>query len=113
MKQERATEFLKMLEQQVQASPSPCGFEMAYQARIAIEKIKFAIQHTERVANQHSQIVEANFQLLDALDRLQSAERHFQESWRKPRIILQETNDALFADLLAPDPSPKKGERVA
>ena len=83
MKQERATEFLEMIELEIQSRPSPSGFEMAYQVRIAIDRIRFAIQHTDRVAQGCGQILEANLQLLDALDRLQSAERHFQESWRK------------------------------
>ena len=58
--------------------PSPIEFEMAYQARVAIDRIRFAIKHTEQFARQSDQSREVGLQLLDALDRLESLDRHFQ-----------------------------------
>jgi hypothetical protein len=52
-------------------------FEMAYQARIAIDRIRFAIKHTEQFAPHTDQMREAGLQLLDALERLESVERRF------------------------------------
>jgi hypothetical protein len=51
---------------------------MAYQARVAIEKTRFVIEQTEQFAGQSDQGQEIHFQLLDALDRLESIERRFQ-----------------------------------
>jgi hypothetical protein len=53
-------------------------FELAYQVRVAIDCIRFAIKATE----QSSERPEASLQLLDALDRLQSAEISFQRTFR-------------------------------
>ena len=58
--------------------PSPIEFEMAYQARVAIDRIRFAIKHTEQYARQSDQSRQAGLQLLDALDRLEQLDRHFQ-----------------------------------
>src|ERR1700723_2291325 len=37
-------EFLQTVEAEVQSRPTPIEFEMAYQARIAIDRIRFAIK---------------------------------------------------------------------
>jgi hypothetical protein len=57
-------------------------FEMAYQSRVAIDRIRFAIRVTEQSADQPEQLREASYQLLDALDRLETAERNFQRRFR-------------------------------
>jgi hypothetical protein len=54
---------------------------MAYQARVAIDRIKFAIKHTEQFAPCDA-IREAGLQLLDALERLESLDRRFQQRSR-------------------------------
>ena len=64
------------------ASEKGPAFELAYQARVAIDRIRFAIRQGEAVAPEHPVLVEARMQLLDALDRLENAERHFQENFR-------------------------------
>jgi len=51
---------------------------MAYQARVAIEKIRFVIKQTEQIAGQSDQGQEIRLRFLDALDRLESIERRFQ-----------------------------------
>jgi hypothetical protein len=58
--------------------PSAIEFEMAYQARIAIDRIKFAIRHTEQFSKPCIHMREAGLQLLDALERLESLDRRFQ-----------------------------------
>ena len=57
-------------------------YELAYQARIAVERIRFAIRQTDPLAANQPVLKEVGMQLLDALDRLETAERHFQECFR-------------------------------
>ena len=74
------TEVLDMIEREARSRPSAMEFEMAYQARVAIEKIRFAVKQTEQ--GRPEQIREAGMQLLEALDRLESVERRFQQRSR-------------------------------
>jgi hypothetical protein len=71
-------DILETIEAEVRSRPSPIEFEMAYQARVASERIRFAIKQTELFAAPNAQLREANLQLLDALDRLESLDRRFQ-----------------------------------
>jgi hypothetical protein len=57
-------------------------FEMAYEARVAIDRIRFAIKHTEQFAPQTEPMREAGLQLLDALERLETVDRRFQKRSR-------------------------------
>ena len=68
----------QFLEAEVRSRPSALEFEMAYQARVAIDRIKFAIQHAEQFANPCIHMREVGLQLLDALDRLEALDRRFQ-----------------------------------
>jgi hypothetical protein len=65
-------------EGEVKSRPSAMEFEMAYQARVVIDRIKFAIRHTEQFAKPCIHMSEAGLQLLDALERLESIDRRFQ-----------------------------------
>ena len=58
--------------------PSAIEFEMAYQARVAIDRIKFAIKHTEQFARPCDTMREVGLELLDALERLEALDRRFQ-----------------------------------
>jgi len=71
-------QIVEALEAEVQTRPSPIEFEMAYQARVAIDRIKFAIKHTEQFARPCDTMREVGMQLLDALERLESLDRRFQ-----------------------------------
>jgi hypothetical protein len=51
---------------------------MAYQARIAIDRIKFAIKHVDQFGKPCDAMREAGMQLLDALQRLESLDGRFQ-----------------------------------
>jgi hypothetical protein len=75
-------EFLEVVEAEVQSRPTATEFEMAYQARVAMDRIRFAIKHTEQFGPRTDQMREAGLQLLDALGRLESAERSFQLRFR-------------------------------
>ena len=78
-------EFLETVEAEVQSRPTPTEFEMAYQARVAIDRIRFAIKHIEQFGLRTDQMREAGLQLLDALERLESVERRFQQRSRSER----------------------------
>jgi hypothetical protein len=75
-------QILQTIEDGVNSRPSAIEFEMAYQARVAIDRIKFAIKHTEQFVVCTDQSREAGLQLLDALDRLETVDRRFQERSR-------------------------------
>ena len=83
MKSELLKEFIGFIEAEVRSRPSALEFELAYQARVAIDRIRFAIKATESRSHP-DQLIEAGMQLLDALDRLEGAERRFQNRWRCP-----------------------------
>src|ERR1700753_4358895 len=85
MSSEAMHQILEQIEADVQSRPSPIEFEMAYQARVAIDRIKFAIKHTEQFEPRADMMREAGLQLLDALERLESVERRFQQRSRSGR----------------------------
>jgi len=82
MKTDLAGEVFAIVEAKVRSTPSPTEFEMAYQMRVAMDCIRFAIKTAEQADHTPEQIREAGLQLLDALDRLESAERSFQIRFR-------------------------------
>lgn len=71
-------QIVETIEADIQSRPSAIEFEMAYQARVAIDRIKFAIRHAEQFAKPCDALREAGIQLLDALQRLESLDRRFQ-----------------------------------
>ena len=75
-------QVLQTIEDAANSTPSAIEFEMAYQARVAIDRIRFAIKHTEQFGKNSDQMREAGLQLLDALQRLETVERRFQERSR-------------------------------
>jgi hypothetical protein len=78
MKSELVEEIFALIEAWSPARPTPMEFELAYQARVAIERIRFAIKHTEHFGPRTEPLREAGLQLLDALQRLESVDRRFQ-----------------------------------
>ena len=82
MNAELRNQIRQIIDAKAQAQPTPMEFELAYQARVAMDRIRFAIKHTEQFAPRTDQMQEASFQLLDALQRLESAERQFQNRFR-------------------------------
>jgi hypothetical protein len=71
-------QIVKTIEAEVRSRPSVIEFEMAYQARVAIDRIKFAIKHVEQFSKPCIHMRDANLQLLDALERLEALDRRFQ-----------------------------------
>jgi len=78
MRSETLRHILETIETDVQSRPSAIEFEMAYQSRVAIDRIKFASKHTEQFSASCIHMREAGLQLLEALERLESLDRHFQ-----------------------------------
>lgn len=76
-------DIIALIESRCQARPTPIEFEMAYQARVAMDRIRFAIKHIEQFAPHSDQMRETGLQLLDALERLETVDRRFQ---RRPRL---------------------------
>jgi hypothetical protein len=79
MSAEATDKNVQMIEHGADSGPSAVEFAMAYQARVAIDRIRFAIKHTEQFGSGSDQIREAGLQLLDALQRLETVDRLFQE----------------------------------
>ena len=77
-------QIVEIIDAEAQSRPSAIEFEMAYQARIAIDRIKFAIKHTEQFARPCDSMREVGLQLLDALERLEDVDRRFQARSRLP-----------------------------
>jgi hypothetical protein len=71
-------QLLEIIEAEVRARPSAIEFEMAYQARVVVDRIKFAIRQLEQFIKPCAETREAGLQLLDALERLQALDRRFQ-----------------------------------
>jgi hypothetical protein len=92
MSSEMMQQIVEMIESEVHSRPAPIEFEMAYQARVAMDRIKFAIKHAEQFSKPCVQMREASLQLLEALDRLESLDRHFQARFRM-NLPSQSAND--------------------
>jgi hypothetical protein len=75
-------QIVAMIEAEAQFHPSWFDFEIAYQARVAMDRIRFAIRATENADGKAEQLREVTLQLLDALDRLGPADRNFQCRFR-------------------------------
>jgi hypothetical protein len=71
-------QIIDLIESEAHSHPSPMEFEMAYHARIACDRIRFAIKHIEQFGRHTEQMREASVQLLDALQRLGTVDRRFQ-----------------------------------
>ena len=75
-------DVLEVIEAELHKRPTPIDFEMAYQARVAIDRIKFAINHAEQFGQNSGHLREVGLQLLDALERLETVDRRFQDRSR-------------------------------
>jgi hypothetical protein len=82
VKSELVEEILGSMEARAHARPTPMEFEMAYQARVAMDRIRFAIKHVEQFGPQTEPMREAGWELLDALQRLEAVDRRFQKRSR-------------------------------
>ena len=78
MSSETMHRIVELIESEAHSHPSPIEFEVAYQARVAIDRIKSAIKHAEQFSKPCHQMRDASMQLLEALGRLESLDRRFQ-----------------------------------
>jgi hypothetical protein len=85
MSTEIMRQIIEMIESRAHSRPSLSEFEMAYQARVAIDRIRAAITHMEKINGGSHEFQEIGLQLLEALDRLQSADRRFQAHSRSSK----------------------------
>ena len=74
MSSEMVQQVLRMIDAEAQLRPAAVDYELAYQVRVAIDRIKFAIRQAEEFGPRTDQMREIGLQLLDALDRLQPEE---------------------------------------
>lgn len=79
---EFAQRVYSMVSSELQSRPMVVDFEMAYQARVASDRIRFVIRQLEASSTHSDDLQEAGMQLLDALDRLETADRTFQRLCR-------------------------------
>ena len=78
MNPELARELNALFDAAAQSRPSSAEFEVAYQSRVVMDRIRFAIRVTDQSPPKPDQLREAGIQLLDALDRLDRIDRGFQ-----------------------------------
>lgn len=78
MNPELARELDALFDAAAQSRPSSAEFEVAYQSRVVMDRIRFAIRVTDQSPPKPDQLREAGIQLLDALDRLDRIDRGFQ-----------------------------------
>jgi len=78
MRSEIMHQIVATIEAEASSRPSGFEFEMAYQLRIAAERIRFAIKHVEQFCVPCEGVRDAGLQLLDALERLEAVDRRFQ-----------------------------------
>jgi hypothetical protein len=74
--------IVEMIDLAAQARPSAIEFEMTYQVRISADRVRFAIKHAEEFSKPCAQMRDAATALLEALDRLESLDRRFQQRSR-------------------------------
>ena len=78
MNAETTQQNVKTIEAEARSRGSASEFEVAYQVRVAIDRIKFAIRHMEHFSTPCAEMRDAALQLLDALNRLETIDRRFQ-----------------------------------
>jgi hypothetical protein len=83
MSSEIMHQIVATIEAETKSMPAAIEFEMAYQIRIAVERIRFAIKHMEQFVKPCDQARDAGLQLLDALDRLEAVDRRLQVRSRR------------------------------
>jgi hypothetical protein len=92
---ELAKEVFSIVERKVISERSSMEFEMAFQMRVAGEKIRFAIRALDAMGPFKTD--EVSLQLLDALGRLEGLDRRFQDRSRNLSAA-QHTISRVFAE---------------
>jgi hypothetical protein len=69
-------------------------FEMAYQMRVACDKIRFAISVLDTIFP--GKVTDISAHLLEALDRLQRTDQRFQNAWKQRRTRARGCPEAMW-----------------
>jgi hypothetical protein len=77
MNPEITRELNSMLHAAALSGPSSVEFELAYHARVVMDRIRFAIRITDQSRPEADELREVGIQLMDALDRLEKIDRRF------------------------------------
>jgi hypothetical protein len=85
MRSEIMRQIVETIEADVQSRPSAIEFEMAYQARIAIDRIKFAIKHTDQFGKPCEAMREAECNCLTPSNDLNPLTVDFRLDQESPR----------------------------
>jgi hypothetical protein len=78
MSSEMQNRILALIEAEARVCPSPIQFDMAYQVRVAMDRIKSTLKQTEQFSKPTDETRQATLELLDALHRLERVDRRFQ-----------------------------------
>lgn len=78
MKPETIDQIVETVSSLTPSRLSNIEYRLAYEARVATDRIRFAIRELEHNAPDSCHVRETIFQLIDALDRLESVDRYFQ-----------------------------------
>ena len=102
-------QIVETIEADAQSRPSAIEFEMAYQARVAIDRIRFAIKHAEQFARPCETMREVGLELLDASNVLKRSTGDFRLGPVYPCLIRTEVAKAqgdehMFRDYENTDP---------
>jgi hypothetical protein len=76
----------------IQSGPAAVEFEMAYKTRVPMNRIRSAIKHTEQFAPRTDSMREAGLQLLNLLERIETADRRFRRRSLSRRIAVCATD---------------------
>jgi hypothetical protein len=92
MRSEIMHQNVETIKAEVRSRLSAIEFEMAYQARAAIDRIQFVIRHAEQFPQPCVHVREVGRRSLDALDRLGSLDRRLQiqisnRCWQKRHCV--------------------------
>jgi len=80
-------QLLHLIDGESRGQAAHTGFQMAYHARVAIDRIRSAIKQTEQFAPHADQMREVGLELVDAMDRLESTDHGFRGRLRVPRRL--------------------------
>ena len=106
-------QLLEIIEEEVRSTPSAIEFEMAYQARVVVDRIKFATRQVEQYAKPCAQMRDVGLQLPEAVERLQALDRRFQTRPGRTQPFGTGTRENQSHSRRFPHPSAVEGDMIA
>jgi hypothetical protein len=98
----RAQEVFSLIEANLTSGPSSEEFQMACQVRVALDRIRFTVKQLEQIGVIANSVREVSLQLLNALERLESADRWFQSRSRQANEPVEQWGVSARSDHLNP-----------